>query len=178
MTQNLVKTSLLVVFLFAGNAHSAGQIQGQLNVQLTIGSGCTVTNGSDDGSSNTFGSLSFGEYSSLGNIIEGRSIGAGGGGSFGLQCSNGTSYSVALDSGQNNSTNQRRMHTSGEYVAYNLYQDVGRSVLWGDGSNGGSVLSGVGNGADSEIVVYGRVPSQTTPTPGTYRDTVQVTVAW
>lgn len=178
MVPHLPKCSPLVFLLAVGTVQAAGQLQGQLNVQLTIGSGCTVTNGSDDGSNNRFGSMSFGEYPALGSIIDARSIGAGGGGSFGLQCSNGTNYSVALDTGQNASGNQRRMHLAGEYVAYNLYQDASRSLQWGNGSNGGSVLSGSGNGTDQEIVVYGRVPSQATPTPGTYLDTVQVTISW
>ena len=42
----------------------------------------------------------------------------------------------------------------------------------------GSVLSGTGTGNNEEVIVYGRVPSQTTPSPGTYTDTVQVTIAW
>ncbi|MBU1330757.1 MAG: spore coat U domain-containing protein [Gammaproteobacteria bacterium] len=170
--------ALLALASATGTALAAGQLQGQLNVQMVIGSGCTVTNGSDDGSSNTFGSILFGEYPSLNSIVEGRSIGAGGGGSFGLECSNGTNYNVALDSGQNLNGNQRRMQNAGEFIAYNLYQDAARTVLWDDGSNGGTVLPGTGSGNDEEIIVYGRVPAQVTPSPGTYLDTVQVTVSW
>nr|WP_276583969.1 spore coat U domain-containing protein [Pseudomonas sp. RIT-PI-AD] len=162
----------------AGQAHSAGQVQGQMNVQMTIGSGCTVTNGSSNGSTNTFGTLNFGEYPSLDNIVEGSSVGAGGGSSFGLQCSTGTNYSVAIDSGLNASGTQRRMSNGGAYISYNLYQDTARTVPWGNGSNGGSVLSGTGSGAAQEVVVYGRVPVQATPAAGTYLDTVQVTVTW
>tara|TARA_R100001244_G_scaffold64627_9_gene53544 strand:- start:6342 stop:6878 length:537 start_codon:yes stop_codon:yes gene_type:complete len=174
-----LKPVLPVLFLLsAGAAHAAGQVQGQLNVQLIIGSGCTVTNGDDNGSSNTFGSLTFGEYPSLDSIAEGRSVGAGGGGSFGLECNAGTSYNVALDSGQNVTGNQRRMQSAGAYINYNLYKDAARTLPWGNGSNGATALTGTGSGADEEVVVYGRVPSQLTPSPGTYLDTVQVTVSW
>ncbi|WP_456107176.1 Csu type fimbrial protein [Pseudomonas mangiferae] len=162
----------------AGQAQSAGQVQGQMNVQMTVGSGCTVTNGSSDGSTNTFGTLNFGEHPSLDNIVEGSSVGAGGGSSFGLQCSSGTNYSVAIDSGLYSSGTQRRMSNGSAFIAYNLYQDTARTVAWGNGSNGGSVLSGTGSGAAQEIVVYGRVPVQATPAAGTYLDTVQVTVTW
>ncbi|WP_425048534.1 Csu type fimbrial protein [Pseudomonas sediminis] len=174
----VMRTAALALSLFAAPAFSAGQLQGQLNVQITIGTGCTVTNGAASGSSNTFGSLSFGNYNDLANLIDGRSFGSAGGSSFGLQCSLGTAYSIALNSGQNATGGQRRMINSGAYVAYNLYQDSGRSQAWGDGGATGTVLSGTGTGNNEEVIVYGRVPAQTTPSPGTYTDTVQVTIAW
>jgi len=170
--------ALVIASLSAGSALAAGSLQGQMNVQITVGSGCTVTNGTNDGSNNAFGNLTFGSYADLANIVNGRSVGSGGGSSFGVKCSQGTAYSVALDSGQNASGNQRRMQHNGEFVNYDLYQDTSRSQAWGNGSNGGTTLAGVGTGNNSELVVYGRVPAQTTPSPGTYLDTVQVTVAW
>ena len=170
------RTAALALTVFSAPAFSAGELQGQLNVQITVGTGCTVTNGSEDGSVNTFGSLSFGDYNDLTNLIDGRSFGSGGGSSFGLQCSQGTAYSIALNAGQNANGGQRRMINSGAYVDYNLYQDSGRSQSWGDGGATGSVLTGTGN--NEEVIVYGRVPAQATPAPGTYTDTVQVTIAW
>ena len=134
----VMRTAVLALSLFAAPAFSAGQLQGQLNVQITIGTGCTVTNGTAGGSSNTFGSLSFGNYNDLANLIDGRSFGSAGGSSFGLQCSLGTAYSIALNSGQNATGGQRRMINSGAYVAYNLYQDSGRSQAWGDGGATGT----------------------------------------
>lgn len=172
------QASALAIILVAPSAFAAGELQGLMNVQITIGSGCTVTNGTANGSTNTFGSLSFGDYTDLNNTVDGRSLGSGGGTSFGLQCSLGTAYSVAMDDGQNPSGNQRRMANTGEYVSYNLYQDSGRTLTWGNGGGSGPTLSGTGTGNDEEMVVYGRVPTQATPSPGTYLDTVQVTVTW
>nr|WP_232106543.1 hypothetical protein [Pseudomonas mendocina] len=60
--KSVTGTAALAFTLMSAPAFSAGQLQGQLNVQITIGSGCTVTNGSSDGSANTFGSISFGDY--------------------------------------------------------------------------------------------------------------------
>lgn len=174
----VMRTAVLALTLVAAPAFSAGQLQGQMNVQITIGSGCTVTNGSDDGSVNTFGSISFGDYNDLSNLIDGRSFGSAGGSSFGLQCSLGTAYSIAISAGQNPVGAQRNMSSASGLVAYNLYQDSGRTQLWGDGGVTGTVLSGTGTGSDEEVIVYGRVPSQATPAPGTYSDTVQVTIAW
>ncbi|MFN9527706.1 MAG: hypothetical protein ACK561_17570 [Pseudomonadaceae bacterium] len=74
----ITRTATLALSLFAAPAFSAGELQGQLNVQITIGTGCTVTNGTASGSSNTFGSLSFGDYNDLANLIDGRSFGSAG----------------------------------------------------------------------------------------------------
>ncbi|MGG2398007.1 spore coat U domain-containing protein [Pseudomonas sp. SH1-B] len=173
-----MRTAVLALSLLSTPAFSAGELQGQLNVQITIGSGCTVTNGSASGSSNTFGSISFGDYTDLNNLIDGRSFGSAGGSSFGLQCTQDTPYTIALSPGQNATGGQRRMISGGAYVAYNLYQDSARSDPWGDGGATGDIVSGTGTGSDEEVIVYGRVPAQTTPAAGTYTDTVQVTIAW
>lgn len=170
--------SVILLSLCGTSAWAAGELQGQMNVQLIVGTGCTVTNGSESGGVNTFGSLTFGDYTNLDNTIDGRSVGSGGGGSFGLQCSLNTNYSIAIDTGANASGSQRRMQSGGAFVAYDLYQDGARQVPWGDGGASGTVLTGVGTGSDEEVIVYGRVPAQTTPAPGTYLDTVQVTVTW
>lgn len=176
--KHIIRAFALTLPFIASPLFAAGQLQGQLNVQITIGTGCTVTNGTAGGSSNTFGALSFGNYADLNNLIDGRSFGSSGGSSFGLQCSLGTAYSIALNGGQNATGGQRRMVNSGAYVTYNLYQDSGRTQPWGDGGATGTVLSGTGTGNSEEVVVYGRVPAQTTPSPGTYSDTVQVTITW
>lgn len=173
-----VKASAILLSLVGTSAWAAGQLQGQLNVQLIVGTGCTITNGSTSGGVNTFGSLTFGNYTNLDNVIDGRSLGSAGGNSFGVQCSNGTNYNIALNTGANANGSQRRMQNAGAFVTYNLYQDSARSVPWGDGGGSGAVLTGTGTGSPQEMIVYGRVPAQTTPTPGTYLDTVQVTINW
>jgi spore coat protein U-like protein len=167
---------LVTASLVAGNALAAGELQGQMNVQIAISEGCTVSNGSGGGNG-TFGNMSFGEHADLDNPIDGRSVGAGGN-AFGLRCSKDTTYSVALDSGQNASGGQRRMGNAGSYLNYELYQDSTRQQAWGNGSNGGTRLAGIGSGTAEDLVVYGRVPAQASPAAGTYVDTVQVTVAW
>jgi spore coat protein U-like protein len=168
-------TVLALGALTSTYVYAAGTLQGQLGVQMTIGAGCTVTNGSSDGTTNTFGNINFGEYPSLNSTVDGRSFGTGGGSSFGLQCTTGTNYTVALDEGANPQGTQRRMANNGNFITYNLYQDAGRTVPWGAGT---SALAGVGDGNNQEVVVFARVPAQTTPAAGTYLDTVQVTVSW
>lgn len=168
----------LLLVPYSLTVDAAGTVQGTLGIQIIIGAGCTVNNGSSNGSTNNFGSITFGSYPSLDNTIDAQSVGATAGSSFGIQCANSTNYNIALNNGLNSLSNQRRMTNGSAFVSYNLYQEAARSTLWGNGSNGGVALAGVGNGANQEMVVYGRVPNQTTPATGTYQDTVQVTITW
>jgi spore coat protein U-like protein len=63
-----------------------------------------------------------------------------------------------------------------ETITYGLYRDSARSLVWG--SLAGSTVSGSGNGTATAHPVYGRVPPQATPPPGTYSDTVVATVTY
>jgi spore coat protein U-like protein len=94
-----------------------------------------------------------------------------------LTCVNGTPYQVGLNNGTSANGNVRRMKFSGggDYVTYELYRDSGRSQRWGNTQDTDTV-AGTGSGSSQQIAVYGRVPPQTTPTPGTYADTVTVYV--
>ena len=81
-----------------------------------------VTGGTSSGTTNSFGSISFGTYSSLANVITASATGSGGTGTLGLNCTTGTNYTVALDNGLNATGSQRRMASSvPAYISYNLY---------------------------------------------------------
>ena len=93
-------------------------------------------------------------------------------------CTPGTTYSVTLNGGTTNSAPTARKMTKGtETITYGLYKDSQRSQPWGDVTPGNS-LAGTGNGLAQSLMVYGRVPPQTTPSPGTYTDTVVVTLTY
>jgi spore coat protein U-like protein len=98
---------------------------------------------------------------------------------IGVQCSSGLPYAVALDGGQTGATDptQRKMSKGSEQVTYGLYRDAARSLPWGS-TAGTDTVSGVGNTAVQNLAVYGRIPAQTTPSPGLYVDTVVVTVTY
>ncbi len=171
-------TSVATLLCANGAANAAGTIQGTLGVTLTIGAGCVVGGGNSSGSVNDFGSISFGTYSSLANIIDASATGAGGGGTLSLTCTTGTDYTVALDNGLHvTSGTQRRMaSTAGAFISYNLYQDAARTTAWGSGAN---ARTGTGTGAAVPLIVYGRVPAAgSTPAADTYNDTVTMTVTW
>jgi spore coat protein U-like protein len=95
-----------------------------------------------------------------------------------VTCTNAAPYAVALDGGLSGATNpaQRKMSQASQQITYGLYQDSARTQPWGDAA--GTTAAGTGSGLAQTFTIYGRVPSQGTPSPGTYADTVVVTVSY
>jgi spore coat protein U-like protein len=96
-----------------------------------------------------------------------------------VQCTNTTPYNIGLNAGTGAGATVavRKMTSGGATVNYSLYTDAGRSTVWGN-TVGTDTVSATGNGAAQSTTVFGRVPVQTTPTAGTYNDTVTVTVTY
>jgi spore coat protein U-like protein len=58
-----------------------------------------------------------------------------------------------------------------------LYSDSGRTTNWGN-TVGTDTVSGTGTGSAQSLTAYGRIPSQPTPAPATYSDTIVVTLTY
>jgi spore coat protein U-like protein len=98
-----------------------------------------------------------------------------------VQCTNTTTYDIGLDEGTTASaTTAQRLLFNGatsETIKYNLFTDAGHSTVWGK-LVGTDTVHATGSGAQQTYTIYGRVPGQNTPTPGTYTDTVHITVTY
>jgi spore coat protein U-like protein len=96
-----------------------------------------------------------------------------------VTCTNAAPYTVALDGGLSGAVNpaQRKMSQASATITYGLYQDASRVTPWGD-SVGVNTMAGIGSGLAQTFTVYGRVPAQNTPAPGTYADTVVLTISY
>lgn len=116
--------------------------------------------------------LNFGATGVLRAALDGASL-------VTVTCTNAAPYTIALDGGLSGASNpaQRKMSRAAETITYGLYQDSGRTAPWGD-SAGSNTVSGTGSGLAQTLTVYGRVPAQTTPSPGTYSDTVVLTISY
>jgi spore coat protein U-like protein len=99
----------------------------------------------------------------------------------------GVSYVVALSNGQNASTpSARAMADGSQRLAYNVFDDAGRTRVWASGTGGTVVASGsmtvgpgVGNGTRTAIhTIYGRLPALQDAEPGTYLDTLVITLTY
>lgn len=140
---------------------SAATTTGSLSVQITIQADCKIA---------SLPALNFGTQGALTAAVDATTT-------LQVQCTDTTPYSIVMDAGQNSSDVAARKLLSGSAtITYSLYQGSCCSTVWGDTVPTG--VSAVGNGSAQSYTVYGRVPAQATPAPGTYNDTVGVTVSF
>ena len=94
-------------------------------------------------------------------------------------CTSGTPYNVGLDGGLSGATDptQRKMTNGAAFVLYGLFRDAARSLPFGN-TIGTNTLAGTGSGLAQSATVYGRIAPQATPSPGTYNDTIVVTLTY
>jgi len=96
-------------------------------------------------------------------------------------------YTVTISNGINGtSPADRKMAAGSGRLGYNVFTDPARSQVWGSGTGGtviasGSMTIGPGNGNGTRTVthtVYGRIPQLQDAVPGTYTDTLLVTLTF
>jgi spore coat protein U-like protein len=143
-----------------------------LAVQITITASCTINAATLD-----FGPNNPGTTLIAANIDAISTVS--------VTCTSGSPYSIGMDNGANASGTQRRMKTGANFLNYNLYVDAGRTNAWTTASTNiacttaNSCALGTGNGSAQSVSIYGRVPSiGTAPPPGTYTDTVLMTITY
>jgi len=118
------------------------------------------------------GDMDFGSRGLLDQAVTATSI-------LDITCTAGSAFTVGLGYGiTGSSMNDRQMRSpQGHRVRYQLYKDQARTQPWGLPADGISFLD-TGTGIKRGVSVYGLVPEQTTPPPGSYADTVTVTVTY
>jgi spore coat protein U-like protein len=150
---------------------AAATATGTFSVTATVNSTCTV------GTSN----VAFGTYDPSSGSANNAS------GSVSVTCTTGSTYSIALDAGGNAGgasvfSNRRMKAGTSNYLPYQLYLDSGHATVWGDGTNSSSLnpASGTytGNGSAQGYTVYGQLTAGQYVAPGSYTDTVNVTVTY
>lgn len=90
-------------------------------------------------------------------------------------------YIISLSTGLAGSYFPRAMGSGANRLPYNLFQNAGRSTIWGDGTGQSRVEVNTINfrtsGTTSQsTVVFGDIPAQTPPRPGRYADLIVVTI--
>jgi spore coat protein U-like protein len=155
-------TAASIAALMSTAAFAATPLTTNFTVQIRILDACSV---------GTPASLDFGSQSALtANQDQTTSIQ--------VTCSLTTPYHIGLDQGLNGasvSTRKMKGATSADTVTYALYRDTLRTANWGN-TVSTDTIDAIGTGLPISHTVYGRVPSQTTPRPDTYTDTITVTV--
>jgi spore coat protein U-like protein len=71
---------------------------------------------------------------------------------------------------------QRRMTSGANTLNYNLYTTSARTQVWGDGTSGTGTVAFTKT--NNSLSVYGRIPALQNAVPGTYSDSVVVTISF
>ena len=147
---------------WAGTTYAASTTS-TFAVQVAITATCTI---------NSASTLNFGTQGVLGANVDQTST-------LQVTCTNTTPYNIGLDAGTGSGATvaTRKLTSGGATVNYTLYSDTGRTTVWGT-TIATDTVAGTGNGAAQSYTVYGRIPTQTTPAPGNYADTITVTVTY
>lgn len=132
------------------------------NVLANVQSACSVTASNMD----------FGSVATLSAALNATST-------ITANCTVSTPYQIALDGGLSAAANpaQRIMSMGTNTITYGLYRNSQRNQPWGN-IPGTNTQAAVGTGAAQPFTVYGQVPSQATPKPGLYQDTIVVTLTY
>ncbi|RZI78097.1 MAG: SCPU domain-containing protein [Variovorax sp.] len=99
---------------------------------------------------------------------------------FGVGLLNTIAYTISLSPGSASTVADRRLIGGGS-LGYNLYTDSGRTSVWGTDtvSDSISVLAAVlGVSVTRNYTVYGRIPAGQYVAPGSYSNTIVVTVTY
>jgi spore coat protein U-like protein len=156
--------ALAALFLIAlGSPLYAATATSTMTVQMTITATCLV---------NSASTLNFGTQGVLSTNVDQTST-------IQVTCTNTTPYNVGLDAGTGTGATvaNRKMTSGATTVNYTLYSNSTRTTVWGN-TVGTDTVAATGNGAAQSYTVYGRVPTQAAPAPGTYTDTITVTVTY
>jgi len=143
-----------------GAALAATTTTTTMSVSATVLASCTVA----------ASALAFGAYT--GTVLTATTT-------ISVTCTSTTPYNVGLDAGGGTgATVANRLMVSGAAtLAYGLYSNAGRTTVWGN-TVGTNTVAGVGTGTAQSLTVYGQIAAGLTPAPGSYTDTVGVTVTY
>jgi spore coat protein U-like protein len=150
----------VLIALAAGSVQAATSTT-TFQVTATVLSSCSVS----------ATNLAFGTYDPLaGSPTDGSST-------VTVQCTLLAPFNIGLNAGVGSgATVSARIMTSGaNTLAYSLYQDASRATVWGN-TPVTDTVSGTGTGVAVPFTVYGRIPNGQNAAPGSYADTITVTV--
>lgn len=141
---------------------NAASENANLGVNANVNAKCTISTAA----------VAFGDYDPVGTHASADLDAAG---SVTISCTKNAVATIGLGNGSAHDGTNRRMSGGGEYLAYELFTDAGRSSVWDD--NTGKLAPGAAPSKAPRVYpVYGRVFSgQDVPAAG-FTDTVVATV--
>jgi spore coat protein U-like protein len=157
-------------FLFRGAPAQALNQTNNLTVQMVISASCTI-----NAATLTFPSAS--GTSLLTTAVTANTT-------VSVTCTSTSPYAIGMGQG-NNYSGGNRMTNGTNFLPYGLYVDAGYTHPWTTAASNNTCTTtnscylGTGSGQPQPISIYGQVPTVTTaPAPGTYSDTVLMTITY
>jgi spore coat protein U-like protein len=163
-------TGALLLSIGAATSTDAATAQQNLSVTASVTANCTITTAP----------VAFGAYDP---VATNASTALDGSGTVNVTCTSGANTTVTLgqgvnaDSGSSDAAPARRLSDGGtNFLTYSLFQDTGRSTIWGNTS--GTGVANTGTGTQVALTVYGAVAAGQNVPAGSYSDTVVATVTF
>jgi spore coat protein U-like protein len=97
-------------------------------------------------------------------------------GSVVVTCTKGAGTRIDLGLGGNAQGQNRRMAGGGDFLTYELYQETGRTTVWGSGATAGMTIPVAPSRAARTFTVFGRIPAGQDVSAASYADTVVATI--
>lgn len=168
MTTEMNRARLGVVLggLLLGGLVAPAQAQtstSNVTVTAIVGKNCSITTTP----------VSFGSYDP---VVAQAASPLDGSGSVSVTCTKGAGTRIDLGLGSHPSGTTRRMQGGSDFLAYELYQNAGRTVAWRSGPTAGQTIATAPNKNPRTFVVHGRVPAGQDVAAGSYNDTVLATI--
>ena len=146
-------------------AVSAANETASLTVSATVTNNCTISTTA----------LAFSQYDP---VIANASADLDGTGRVTVACTKGATPNIGLGTGSSASGSNRRLSDGSgvNYLAYDLFQDSGRSVAWTNSGSGMMTPVAATSKAARDFTVYGRIAGNQDVPAGAYTDSVVATV--
>jgi spore coat protein U-like protein len=142
----------------------AGFASTSLALSASVSNNCTISTSA----------VGFGSYDP---VVVNATANLDGTGTVIIACTKGATTTIGLDLGSNASGSTRRLTDgSSNYLTYELYQDSGRSTVWGNAGAGLFTPVAAPSKASRSFTAYGRVAGSQDVPAGTFTDTVTATV--
>jgi spore coat protein U-like protein len=148
---------------------SAATDTANVEVTATVTANCTITSTG----------LAFGSYDPVTANVASDLDATG---TLTVTCTNGSTGEISLGQGSNADTGStdaapvRRMVSGLNFLSYALYQDAGRTTVWGNTTD--TDVAHSGDGTATDVTIHGRVASAQNVPTGSYADTVVATVTF
>ena len=161
---SIVLAGFAVISIAAASRLGAQQQSASLTVTANVTKNCTITTAP----------VNFGAYDP---VAANATAALDGIGTVTVTCTKGAPAKVGLSVGSSAEGTTRRMSGgTAAYLTYELYQDSGRAIVWGDTVDTGLDIPAAPDRNPRAFTVYGRVAAGQDATVGSYTDTVLATV--